>query len=85
MNTDSKWVIDATMGIHDGMFCFCPIEFGANGEVSAIVTGMNFIGGEPPRGKCIGVIHEDGQDAVDAFCAEHRAEVDAFFERQSAA
>lgn len=67
----SECVIDATMGYRDGKFTFCPIEGDINGEYSVIV-GMNYISRMPPEGlTLVAIVHSDGQDAVDAFCAEY--------------
>lgn len=74
-----EWVIDATMGAQDGMLCFCPIERGPDGEIENIVTGMNFVGAPPEGGKVVAVVHQDGQEAVEAFCAENQALLDKVF------
>lgn len=67
-----KYVIDATMGARGDMFCFCPVELDEDGEIVSIVTGLNYISQKPPRdGKLIAIVHEDGQDAVEAFCEQH--------------
>jgi hypothetical protein len=74
-----KCVIDATMGARDGMLCFCPVELDENDEITAIVTGMNFVGSPPGDCKVIGVVHEGGQAAVDEFYEEHKALIEQFF------
>lgn len=72
------WVLDASMGIRDGLACFCPIEGDfPDGEYS-IVVGMNFISDRPPRGeRCVAVVHEDGNEAAARFVEENRAFLDA--------
>ena len=73
------WVIDASMGYRGG-FCFCPVELEGQ-EIKSIVAGMNFISTEKPPAckRLVGVVHEAGQDAVEAFCSEHKTELDALF------
>ena len=65
------YVIDATMGARDGLLCFCPVELGEDGSIVSIITGMNFLGSMPVGGRLIAIVHEDGQDAVEAFCERH--------------
>lgn len=72
-----NWVIDATMGCP---FCFCPIEGDIDGEFS-VVIGMNVLGA-PPSGKIVAVVHEDGQEAADAFYEEHKEEIEKLLERK---
>ena len=59
-----EWVLDATMGIRDGNACFVPID-----SDGGVVFGMNMIGHCP--GKLVGVIHCDGQEAVEKWIAEN--------------
>lgn len=73
-----NWVIDATMPtLKDapGAFTFIPVEGELGSGKETYVVGMNYISTEPPDdGNLVGIIHEDGQEAVDAFCrqqAEH--------------
>lgn len=69
---DRNFVLDATMGLRGGMGCFCPVEMNDAGEITAIITGMNYISACPPNGgKLIAIVHEDGQDAVEHFCEVH--------------
>jgi hypothetical protein len=71
-----RWVLDATMGApFPGGFCFCPLEGDLDGEY-AIVTGMNYLGDAPPSGTVVAVVHADGQEACDAFYAEHKEAID---------
>lgn len=68
-----KWVIDGSMGYP---LCCIPVEGDfPDGEYS-LVVGMNFVG-VPPRGRVVALIHEGGQDAADAFYADHKDEIDA--------
>lgn len=70
-----QWVLDATMGCRDGLFCFCPVEGDISGDHS-IVFGMNFISDKPP-GKLVAIIHADGQEAVEAFCEKYAEELNS--------
>ena len=72
------YVIDATMGYRDGLFCFCPVELDQDGEIVSVMTGLNYLSGEPPErwGKLVAIIHSDGQEAVEAFCEAHKAALD---------
>lgn len=66
-----KWVIDASMSAPDGMFCFCPLD----GD--DIVTGFNFLGAGPPGGgELVGVVHPDGDEAVENFYARHQSVIE---------
>ena len=68
----AKWVLDATMG---WPFVFCPVELDdETGEITTIVTGMNYLG-DPPPGEVIAIIHENGQSAVEEFCRRYAAEL----------
>jgi hypothetical protein len=69
-----RWVIDATMGYP---FCFCPVEGDLQGDYT-IVTGMNVISDKPPHGgRLVGVVHADGQGAVEDFCDKYEKELTA--------
>lgn len=70
-----QYILDATMGCQDGLFCFCPIEGDIHGDYS-IVLGMNILSSEPP-GKLVAIIHEGGQEAVEAFCEEYAEELNS--------
>lgn len=74
-----KLVIDGTMGASDGALCFCPVELDSDGEITAVITGMNYIGDPPERMTVIGVVHEDGQEAAEAFYAEHVVLINQYF------
>lgn len=76
-----KYVIDASMGVRDGLFCFCPIEGDIECEFT-IITGFNCIDEDPPRGKeLVAIWHEDGQEAVERFCVEFEYELEAMKQR----
>lgn len=65
-------VIDASMGARGGLFTYCPVEGDFDSGDFTVVTGMNYIGFAPPDGSTlVGIIHEDGQEAADAFAQEH--------------
>lgn len=72
-----NWILDAGMSPGNGMFCFCPVELDDDGQITTVVTGLNMLSGQPPSsGVLIGVIHEDGQEAVEAFCEANREDID---------
>ncbi len=72
-----KYVIDGTIGTPPGLLCFCPVELDEDGEISSIITGMNYLSDTPPGdAEVIAVVHADGQDAVDAFYADRKADID---------
>lgn len=80
--SEQVWMIDAAMSYEaaDGLFTFCPVERDEDGEITSIVTGMMFMGSEPPRGeRCIGIFHEDGQEACDAFNEAYAEQIKAVF------
>lgn len=64
----SNWVIDASMGGEP--LCLCPVEGDLDGDFT-IVTGVNFLGAPPAGGRVVAVVHPDGQEAVEAFCAHY--------------
>ena len=63
-----NWVLDVTHG-HEPM-AFCPIE-----ENGTIITGLTMISGKCP-GRFVGIVHFDGDDAANAWLAEHSAIAD---------
>lgn len=56
-----KWVLDVTYS----MPAFCPYK-----DDGTIITGLSVISNECP-GEFVGVIHLDGQEAVEKWLAEH--------------
>ena len=73
----NKYVIDGTIATPSGLLCFCPVELDEDGNISSIVTGVNFLSDEPPHGaEVIAVFHADGQEAADAFYADRKEEID---------
>ena len=69
-DTDSRecFVLDATREPGDGLHCFVPIRYAPDGSVESIVIGLNYLSPDPPeRGRFVGIIHEDGQEACDAW------------------
>ena len=72
MDDYEAWIIDASMPSPPGLLCFCPVEM-KDGEVTSILTGLNFISDRPPNGmRCIGAVHDAGQEAVEAWCEANR-------------
>jgi len=71
-----EYVIDATMGVMDETFCYCPIE-GEFPNKFSVVTGMNYLSFEPPHNaKLVGIVHQDGTEAVEQFCTENKPLLD---------
>lgn len=65
-------VLDASMGIRDGLFCFCPIEGDITGDFT-VITGLNYLSSRIPETyKLVAIIHEDGQEAVERFIEENK-------------
>jgi len=66
------WVIDVTLYKEDGIFCFVPIEH-PNEPNQTLVLGMNVLSDLEhfEQGKVIGVVHLDGDSAVNNFCLQH--------------
>lgn len=75
----TECVIDASMGVRDGLFTFCPIEGDVNGEFQ-VVTGMNFLGSHPQGMKLVAITHPDGQKAVERFCDKYQDALDRLSE-----
>ena len=80
----TECVLDAAIGYRGGAFCFCPIEGDVDGEYT-VITGMMYVDEKPPEHlKLVGIVHDDGQEAVERFCAEHKAELEALKRRIAA-
>ena len=78
------YVLDASMGLRDGLACFCPVELDADGNIASVIVGMNYLSDAPPAGgKLIAIVHDEGQDAVEAFCSANSAFLDALRGRLS--
>lgn len=78
-----NWVIDASMSEPrvNGQACFCPIEGDLDGEY-AIVTGLSIFTDKVPHdGKCVAIVHDDGQEAVEAWCERNAEWLDDFKRR----
>ena len=67
------WVVDVT--IYDGgeLLCFIPVE-NIESDNPTFVTGMNLLTSIDgfKQGMVKGIIHEDGQEAVDKWCIENK-------------
>lgn len=81
------YVLDCTLETGaDGLYCFCPVETDEGGEITSIVVGLNYLSTSPPdRGRFIGVVHADGQEACDAWCASHQDVIDRLVAERPAA
>lgn len=72
----TEYVIDGTIDVVGGMFCFCPVN------EDSYMTGMNYISDRPPDGTVlVGVIHLDGQEAADAFYEKHKSAITTIISR----
>jgi hypothetical protein len=60
-----EWVLDLTFGT-EPLPCFCPYDR----ENDSIVTGLNMLTNKCP-GELIGVVHPEGQEAVEKWCEEN--------------
>lgn len=72
-----RWVLDASMfkGVGEPM-CFCPLN-----DEGIVVIGITVLA-DYPLGKFVGVIHEDGQEAVEKFCEEHKDLIDKLLQKR---
>ena len=76
------WVLDASAGCTDGLFCFCPIEGDVYSDGWQLITGMNFLSEGPPNGvELVAIIHEGGQEAVETFCQKYAKDLEALRRR----
>lgn len=77
--TWDNWVADVSLadGQDEGLFCFVPLDGDPHGEHS-LVVGLNYLSNKPP-GKLIGVVHMDGQEACDEWCAAHPGQIHEWF------
>lgn len=73
MSLMSLWVIDAISDefAEFGQYVFCPVEMTSEGEITKIYTGLSLIAEWPEHGEVVGVIHDQGQEAVEAWCKAH--------------
>lgn len=78
-------ILDATLDMgRYPPFTFCPIEGDIKGDYK-IVTGMMFMSDMPPDGmELVGIVHLDGQEAVEAFCAKYATVLEELRERLKA-
>lgn len=68
----APWVVDASMGVRDGMFCLCPAELDGDGFITSITYGLTYLTDTAPaHARLVAVVHEGGNEAVEAFCEEH--------------
>jgi hypothetical protein len=70
---DGMWVLDASLAgaVEDerGMYPFCPLEGDPDGEFK-LLFGLTLLTDKPP-GRFIGVFHEDGSAAAEAWKEAH--------------
>lgn len=73
-----RWVLDVTMADLEGPRAFCPLDNKGN-----VVVGLTFISDTPP-GELVGVFHEGGDEAVEAWCDQHPEELEQVFSESAA-
>jgi hypothetical protein len=61
----NEWVLDVTLG-NKSTNCYCPYEK----ETGSVVFGLSLLADKCP-GKLVGVVHMDGNDAVEKWLSEH--------------
>ena len=72
MSTPTQWVAD----VSGDLVVFYPIDGDFDGEFCLIV-GMAFVSDEPPPdGRLVGIVHPDGQEAVEEWCRDNHALVE---------
>jgi len=71
VNAFDEWVLDATSYRDGDPLTFYPIA--ENGDV---VIGLAYVSDRPP-GRCIGVMHEKGEVAAEAFANAHATLLDS--------
>lgn len=80
MTALEPYILDCTLDPGDGLHCFCPVELDDEGNVVSVVTGLNYLSTDPPEaGRLIGVVHLDGQEMCDQWCAVNEAELTRLF------
>ena len=70
------WLIDASGEAPLGMFCFIPYTGDLHDGSFAVVDGLDYVGLVAP-GPVHGIVHPDGQAAVDAWEQAQRPYLDA--------
>lgn len=78
-----EWVIDVTLDpdqsfFNTRVFCFCPYE----AQTESVVTGMTLLTSWPEEGKVVGIVHMDGQEAVEKWIEENPEAMKIIEERQ---
>jgi hypothetical protein len=64
-----RWVLDATLAGDGPPWPFCPLEGDPEGEFT-VVEGLTLVTDRPP-GEFVGVVHAEGQEAVEAWMEVH--------------
>ncbi len=67
-----QYVLDATIYKEDGIFCFVPIENMGTPQ-QTLILGMNILSSIEgfDLGDIVGVVHLDGDEAVDNWLKKH--------------
>ncbi len=69
----SKYVIDATMGVRQGLFFLRPAKLDEEGKFMPDPTKPHVLTDTVGDREIVGLHHQDGPEALDAFCEEHNA------------
>lgn len=70
--TENKYVIDASMGVRQGMLYLCPARLDDEGDFVPDTSRPRILCDMVEDREIVGIFHEDGAEALDAFCEEHR-------------
>lgn len=66
----TDYVIDADLSdVDEGLYCVCPVELDDQGNITSVVTGMNYlVGYEGLKDyNIIAVVSQDGDDVAHEF------------------
>lgn len=70
--TGTKYVIDAGMGVRQGLFFLRPAKQDKDGHFMPDPTQAHVMSDTAGDREIVGIFHEDGPEALDAFCDEHK-------------
>lgn len=71
--TGQKYVIDASMGAWQGLFFLRPAKLDDDGEFVPDPAQPHVLSNAVGDREIVGIHHEDGPEALDAFCEAHKA------------
>ncbi|WP_420332410.1 hypothetical protein [Roseibium sp.] len=70
--TGTKYVIDAAMGVRQGLFFLRPAKQDDDGHYIPDPTQPHVMSDTVGERTIAGIHHEDGPEALDAFCEAHK-------------